>query len=535
MRRLLGFVAIFCLLFCLIGCGEKKETTPTTTVVAPNNGVEFKETYAYMTEKPLDKQVLTIEAEICFPKDFSVENRGGVVFGNYAKSGVCCTNVEIYYNGSPRLYITDSTGTVKDIVFDAVNVYTGEWLDLAVVGDPVNKKVMCYVNGELKQSIDAAVPETMTYENAAVIGGDARKGNGQFFKGKMRSVALYDDARTAAEVAADSKGDKLDTANLIGFYELKDNNQPLVDKNGQGPSFKLENREIFITNYDGIKADEYAYSFAIVGDTQIVNRDYPEKFSKIYDWIVANVKSKKMKFVIGLGDITDKDTDAEWERGKAEIGKLKGVVPFSFVRGNHDSFGQYKSYMSYDEFSDTISGSFNDTMLNTYHEVTVGETKYLFLNLDWALTENIVNWANEVISSHSDYRVIVSMHIYLNPDGTPEGEGDPQTALKYGGNFHGDQLWDMIFSKHENVAMVISGHKSTDKVVVSEHEGENGNIVTEILVDPQGTDVTYEGVGLVAMLYFSEDGKTVDLEYYSTIREGHYLPENQFEFTLDVD
>lgn len=534
MRRILAILAVTCLLFCMAGCGAKEPTT-TTTTVALNNGATFTDAYAYVTEKPLDVQVLTIEAELFFPKEFPTDKRGGVVFGNYVKSGVCCTNLEIYYNGSPRLYITDTSGTVQDIVFDAVNVCTGEWLDLAVVSDPVNKKALCYVNGELKQSIDASIPETMKYEAVSAIGGDARKGNGQFFKGKLRSVALYDDARTAEEVAADSKGDKLDTANLIGFYELKDDNQPLADKNGRGPSFKRENREIFITNYNGIKADEYAYSFALVGDTQIVNRDYPEKFSKIYDWLVANAKSRKMKFVIGLGDITDTDVDEEWERGKAEINKLRGVVPFSFVRGNHDSFGQYKNYMSYDEFSDTITGSYNDTMLNTYHEVTVGETKYLFLNLDWALTENIVNWANTVISEHSDYRVIVSMHIYLNPDGTPEGEGDSQTALKYGGNFHGDDLWEMIFSKHKNIAMVISGHKPTDQVVVSRHEGESGNIVTELLVDPQGTDVTYEGVGLVAMLYFSEDGKNVSLEYYSTVREGHYLPENQFEFTLDVD
>ena len=532
-RKLLAVLAVLCLVFCLVGC-DTKEPTTTTTTVASNNGATFEEAYAYMTSSPLDKQVTTIEAEIFFPKDFSTENRGGVVFGNYAKSGAACINLEIYYNGSPRLYVIDDAGNPFDVVFDKVNVYTGAWLDLAVVKDTAGKKVDCYVDGQLKQSIEWTLPETITYKYNAGIGADARKGNGQYFKGKMRSVALYDDVRTAAEIAADSKGGKLDTANLIGYYEPKNDRQPLTDKNGQGPTFKLENREIFVTNYDGIKENEYAYSFALVGDTQILNRDYPEKFSQLYDWIVANAKAKKMKFVVGLGDITDKDPDAEWERAVVEFNKLRGVVPFSFVRGNHDSTGQYRNYLTYDAFKDTVSGSYNDTMLNTYHELTVGKTKYLFLNLDWALSENVVNWANEVISTHADYRVIVSMHIYLNPDGTPEGEGDSQTALKYGGNFHGDQLWDRIFSKHENIAMVISGHKPTDKLIVSKHEGIHGNQVTELLVDPQGTDVTYQGVGLIAMLYFSEDGKQIDVEYYSTIRGGHYLPENQFHIELDV-
>lgn len=532
-RNFFAVLTVLCLVFCLVGCGAK-ETTTTTTTTAPNNGATFEEAYAYMTSSPLDKQVTTIEAEICFPKDFSMESRGGVVFGNYSKSSAACINLEIYYNGSPRLYIVDDAGNPFDVVFDKVNVYTGTWLDLAVVKDTAGKKVDCYVDGQLKQSIEWTLPETITYKYSAGIGADARKGNGQYFKGKMRSVALYDDVRTAAEIAADSKGDKLDTANLIGYYEPKNDRQPLADKNGQGPTFKLENREIFVTNYDGIKENEYAYSFALVGDTQILNRDYPEKFSQLYDWIVANAKAKKMEFVIGLGDITDKDTDAEWERAVVEINKLKGVVPFSIVRGNHDSTGQYKGYFPYEEYKDTISGSYNETMLNTYHELTVGETKYLIISLDLAATENIINWVDQIISEHKDHRVIVTTHIYSNVDGTPVGEGDTQTAIKYGGYFHGDQLWDMVFSKHENIAMIISGHKPTDKLIVSKHEGVNGNQVTELLVDPQGTDVTYQGTGLIAMLYFSEDGKQIDVEYYSTVRGGHYMPENQFHIELDV-
>jgi hypothetical protein len=36
------------------------------------------------------------------------------------------------------------------------------------------------------------------------------------------------------------------------------------------------------------------------------------------------------------------------------------------------------------------------------------------------------------------------------------------------------------------------------------------------------------------MLYFSEDGKTVSTEYYSTIRDQYFMTENMYTFELDL-
>ena len=82
--------------------------------------------------------------------------------------------------------------------------------------------------------------------------------------------------------------------------------------------------------------------------------------------------------------------------------------------------------------------------------------------------------------------------------------------------------------------MVISGHDPYDEIVVSQVQGEKGNTVTQMLVDPQTTDANNGGLGLVAMLYFSEDGKNVDVRYYSTIKKKFYQSINQFSLTLDV-
>ena len=96
-----------------------------------------------------------------------------------------------------------------------------------------------------------------------------------------------------------------------------------------------------------------------------------------------------------------------------------------------------------------------------------------------------------------------------------------------------------ISETSENLEVLSAETESDDSVVeVAEEEvklkGEKGNTVTQMLIDPQTTDLTNGGLGLVAMLYFSEDGKKVDVRYYSTVREKFYLEDNQFSFNLDV-
>ena len=68
-----------------------------------------------------------------------------------------------------------------------------------------------------------------------------------------------------------------------------------------------------------------------------------------------------------------------------------------------------------------------------------------------------------------------------------------------------------------------------------------------MLVNPQGMDLDSNnpgGCGMVCMLYFKEDGslvdtsewdgKTVDVEWYSTIKDQYYKDENQFRLNLDL-
>ena len=213
---------------------------------------------------------------------------------------------------------------------------------------------------------------------------------------------------------------------------------------------------------------------------------------------------------------------------------LDGKVSYSIIRGNHDTVITYNQAFPLKDYNDIIDGSFNNTMLNTYQTLTVGEVKYLMINLDFGPHDKVLEWAGELCEEYPDHKVIITTHAYLYLNGTPIDADDHCPPKDNGGNNNGDDIWDKLVSKHENIVLIMSGHEACDRIVMTQRKGEAGNTVTEMLIDPQLLDLnSAKGLGLVAIFYFSEDGNDVTVEYYSTIKEQYYRGVNQFSFSLE--
>ena len=140
------------------------------------------------------------------------------------------------------------------------------------------------------------------------------------------------------------------------------------------------------------------------------------------------------------------------------------------------------------------------------------------------------------IKSNPSHRVIASVHAYLsggyehaftkldtanNADGFyTENIGDSKngtTSITYYA-YDGSAWWNNVFSKHENMFMVLCGHDSTPTPLLNQRTGENGNNVFELLVDTSWYDVdtsksAYYGSGALMVLNFDEDGNKLHLEY----------------------
>ncbi len=329
--------------------------------------------------------------------------------------------------------------------------------------------------------------------------------------------------------------------------------------------------EFFISNGSITDPTDYDYSFAIIGDQQCMVQYARELnsnkyFKKIYDYILNNASSKKIAHVFNLGDIvqttyeydqtnTDEHKsrmDKEAEIAYTQIARLDGVVDYSLVRGNHDGPEFYEQYYgvnsTYTGYASHIEDYFINSS-NSVHYFSAGNLDYMVVTLDFGAGDLVIEWANEIIAAHPNHNVIISTHAYMYKDGNlltnsnlcarkPDGTNDPlyNTAMGATAN-NGDDLWNKLISKHANIVMVLNGHVGSEDVVCTQLKGENGNTVTNVLINPQEMDTMFKsqgGVGAVAMFYFSNGGKTVEVRYWSTAQEAFIKTNNNYTFTINT-
>ena len=338
-----------------------------------------------------------------------------------------------------------------------------------------------------------------------------------------------------------------------------------------------------------VKGVDYAYSFAVVGDTQTLNvqdaANGTENMKKIYEWIVRNKDAKGISFVMGLGDITDTFKSSgthyakEWVNAKEALALLDNAdMPYSLVRGNHDisaglnaTFGKGSDYYSsieklasttdaegramggfFGEYTDETGTAYK--IENSYQKIVIGADKYMIVTLDWAPSEEAVVWLNGIISENPDYKVIATLHQFMSNDSCITDDVDATLPHEQigdsnwgeaasGGTVLPRELWENALKKHANVEMILCGHVDVDDIKRTQLRGENGNTVTCMLIDAQTVDKDFGPVGMVAMLYFSESGEVVNVEYISAIRDldgddstGAYLKAgNQFSIKLEYE
>ena len=528
---------------------ESGEYTNTSV----KKGLSFERRTTYETEGAISQEPYTISTWIYLPTGYT--SRGGVIFGNYFDSKTPCVSFEVSDNGVPRFYHINGNGEVVNLAFDKASIIADEWTNLtfAISGNSVS----CYRNGVLVDTITSSVDITLdAVTNQYVLGGDLRQAwntsqtNQYYFKGKIIDVALYDTALSAEEVEKVYTGKS--TAEPYTRYELEnaEKDQDIPDKMKNN---NLDGKPSYLTEKEEVK--NYAYSFAVVGDTQIVTENDVNKnqtnLSKIYDWILTNKTSKNIQYVFGLGDITDNNNEAEWTLAKEQISKLDGQIPYSVIRGNHDLIGYgtaedptadyMTEYLGTDAYKnqftdDAEEGGFYDANIsNSWRTFTVGQVKYLMLALDYGPSDDVLDWAGNIIKEHPEHNVIITTHAYLYRDGTTLDAKDACPPASSGGYNNGDDMWTKLVSKYENIVLVMCGHDPSDNIVMSRDVGMNGNIVTSMLIDPQCVDRDDGSTGMLAMLYFSEDGTQVQVEYFSTVTGEYFKEENQFSFEFSID
>jgi len=311
------------------------------------------------------------------------------------------------------------------------------------------------------------------------------------------------------------------------------NNKPVKVEAAGTPIWITEKEEL----------EEYEYSFAVVGDTQIVSQDYPDAMHNMYKWIIDNREEKNIQFVFGLGDITEGDADWEWENDKIAISQLDAAnMPYSLVRGNHDTSVKFNKTFGYDAYTDQFLGFYKEGDLNSsYRTLDVGKEHFLLVTLNYGPDDEELKWAGNVIERFPNHKVIITTHCYLdeNANHIDNNHGvapsihndDDKSPKKYN---NGEDMWDKLISQYGNIVLVMSGHINSPTTPTTQNVGIHGNTVTEILINPQTEfDKDIEGgCAMVCMLYFSADGSQMEVEWLSTETGKYYKEKNQFSIDL---
>ena len=512
---------VFSLFFILI----LLMTCTAVSAEAEGDGMTFETLSCYRAASAPKHLPSTYEATVKFPKNASYEY-DNVIFGSYMTSGTSGLLFGVTDDGHPFLSLSNEDDGSKKATFKNIDVFTGKWVHIALLWDSVANAVSCYIDGKYVDLLLVDYPEDIALHYELGLGGDHRSLNRYYFKGSMKNAALYDDLRTEDEVASDYAG-RFDQEGLMCYYDLSENGSSDIIKDQSGNNYDMHLEHFWMESKEPVT--DYAYSFAVLGDPQWLNSDHADKLVNMFDWIAENTESKKIRRLLTLGDLTNHSSGVEWAILRACLDDLEGTLPYSLVRGNHDRIADYNNYFSYERYGHLVDGSFDETLLNTYKCFEVGKVRYLNLVLDFHITDKELEWANEVVAAHPDRNVIVSTHSYLTSN------GELSTSMEEGRTNSGQDIWDKLVRKHENIVLVLCGHvTSGDRIALTQMEGDNGNIVTQMMTNPQSADHHLDGVGIVTMLYFSKDGSQVQVEYYSTDRDAYFIRENQFSFELDL-
>lgn len=490
--------------------------------------------------------------------------QGGTILGNDSPNAKWGGKFSFALNKYfyPELTFKDRNGADHYAVFYNTVVPSAAWTHLVIVFDEDAKQFRCYINGALTETIalSATCPEkckdgcvgvfsrSSASDYPFLLGGDLNYLNPNFFRGGIGDVALYSGVLSNTEIAGSFKnGVDASKDSLILYYDVdaSDKGKDIKDQSGGG--YDLIYSKSWLTeeemNAERAKkgfSGEYEYAIAVIGDPQYATESYPEAVRAAYTWLAENKDEKNIQYVIGLGDITNKSTRKEWIEAASALEILEDAgLYYSLVRGNHDVntdvaspdtkakpelfdmlFAQ-KGTFYYDQFL-TNGGLYEEgSVKNTYRILDCEGDDWLILNLDWRIDDEIFAWAKGVIESHPEHRVIIVTHDYLGARGA-------QTT-------NGEKIWENLAGQYENVVMTLNGHSSWDNILVNQAEGIHGNTVTQMLIDPQRVDSLLEGVGLVTMFYFSENGSVIDVEYYSPEWDRYYKNANQMRIDLKTE
>lgn len=292
----------------------------------------------------------------------------------------------------------------------------------------------------------------------------------------------------------------------------------------------------------------------LLPDTQYYAEKYPEVLDSQINWIARNAGN--ISLVIQQGDLTQNNSEAEWQIVKEDFSRLNYKVPYVLGVGNHDmgsvprKFADvrnttlYNQYFPYNEMAAMpgFGGVFETGKTdNAFYTYQTGKVKWLVLTLEFGPRNSVLQWANEVVSQHPERLVIVNTHSYMFSDSTRQGPGDSWRPQAYGiGNDtgmsavnDGEQIWEKLVKRHSNIRFVFSGHILNSGVGTLVSINDAGHHVYQMLANYQSEvkGSVRGGNGWLRILDMNFKNNTLEVKTYSPF-VNEYMNNPTHSFTI---
>jgi hypothetical protein len=283
---------------------------------------------------------------------------------------------------------------------------------------------------------------------------------------------------------------------------------------------------------------------------------YPEVFSLQTQWIKNNKDALNIRFVVHIGDIVNyANSIGEWSNAATSMGILDHEVPYLLVPGNHDYLNNcdasrnsvnYNFYFNYERFDeyDWYGGHYADGNENNYGFFTGDGVEFLVMGLEFCPRDEVLLWADDIITEHSDKKAILFTHLYINYDDTRLGLGDDYNCSIYGCGAtcnNGDDIWHKLISNHPNIILVISGHavgkqNSVDIGSTGRTIDYMGNQPIHQLLQNYQMEMPYGGNGWLRYYTFKPNNNIIEVRTYSPyFAEYENSPQNYFDLAYPLD
>jgi 3',5'-cyclic AMP phosphodiesterase CpdA len=296
-----------------------------------------------------------------------------------------------------------------------------------------------------------------------------------------------------------------------------------------------------------------AFTFVVLPDTQNYAEKYPDLFTAQTQWIATHKERRRIAGVFHLGDITNRNTTPEWENARRSLAVLdEADVPCCLIPGNHDYSEGGRGIDRTTRLNDFFpvaaasgkphwGGTYDrepERMENNFHRIEAAGRRFLILGLEFGPRDDVIRWANDVVSGHPDHEAILLTHVYMFHDDTRydwarQGTKQPWNPRSYGmakladgGVNDGEELWEKLVGRHRTFILTLNGHVLGDGLGRMVSKDRGGRSIPQVLVNfqmrPQGGD------GWLRLLEMRRSGVIQTYDYSPTRGQRNESPQNQF-------